>query len=199
MNNKFLDAIAKRRTFYGIGKNIALTQDHIQEIVEQSVVNTPTAFNSQSGRAAVLFAEQHKKLWSIALDSLRKIVPADAFAKTEEKVNSFAAGAGTILFFEDMSIVEALQKKFALYKDNFPVWSLQSNGMLQLIIWTALEQEGLGASLQHYNPLIDDEVKAQWKLPGSWKLLGQMPFGAPTAQPDKKEFAPLQDRVKIFG
>ena len=30
--------------------------------------------------------------------------------------------------------------------------------MLQLVVWTALEAEGLGATLQHYNPLIDDEV-----------------------------------------
>ena len=29
-------------------------------------------------------------------------------------------------------------------------------GMLQLAVWTALAEKGLGASLQHYNPLIDD-------------------------------------------
>lgn len=30
----------------------------------------------------------------------------------------------------------------------FPVWSLHQTGMLQYIVWTALEKEGLGASLQ---------------------------------------------------
>lgn len=74
-------------------------------------------------------------------------------------MDSFKAGYGTVLFFEDQSIVKSLQEQFALYADNFPIWSQQTSGMHQLVVWTALEGEGLGATLQHYNPLIDDEVK----------------------------------------
>jgi len=198
MTKNFLEAIAKRRSIYGIGKQIDVTQERIQEIVEQAILHTPSAFNSQSARVALLFGEQHDKLWSITMETLRKIVPAGAFSQTEQKINSFAAGAGTVLYFEDMSVVEGLQKQFASYKDNFPIWSLQSNGMLELVIWAALEQEGLGASLQHYNPLIDDEVKSTWKLPVSWKLVAQMPFGAMTAEPNTKEFQPIKDRLSVF-
>lgn len=36
--------------------------------------------------------------------------------------------------------------------------------MHQLVVWTALETEGLGATLQHYNPIIDDEVKNEWNI-----------------------------------
>ena len=198
MTKNFLEAIAKRRSIYGISKQTDVTQERIQEIVEQAALHTPSAFNSQSARVVLLFGEQHDKLWSITMETLRKIVPAGAFSQTEQKINSFAAGAGTVLYFEDMSVVEGLQKQFALYKDNFPIWSLQSNGMLELVIWTALEQEGLGASLQHYNPLIDDEVKSIWKLPAPWKLIAQMPFGAMTAEPDAKEFQPIRDRLKVF-
>jgi predicted oxidoreductase (fatty acid repression mutant protein) len=128
----------------------------------------------------------------------RKIVPAENFSATEDKINSFRNGYGTVLFFEDQSIIEGLQKQFALYKDNFPVWSQQSSGMLQLVIWTSLENEGLGASLQHYNPLIDEEVKKEWNIPENWKLIGQMPFGKPSAQPGEKQFQPLEDRVKVI-
>ena len=39
-----------------------------------------------------------------------------------------------------------------------------------------LEDAGMGASLQHYNPLSDDEVRKAWNLPGDWKLVAQMPF-----------------------
>lgn len=53
--------------------------------------------------------------------------------------------------------------------------------MLQLFVWTALENEGLDASLQHYNPIIDEEVKKQWNIPESWKLIVQMPFGKPAS------------------
>ncbi|GIP37005.1 hypothetical protein J31TS4_02850 [Paenibacillus sp. J31TS4] len=94
--------------------------------------------------------------------------------------------------------LQGLQEQFPSYKDNFPVWSQQSNGMLQFVVWTSLELEGLGASLQHYNPLIDEKVAAEWNLPESWKLIAQMPFGKPTAEPGEKEFKPLHSRLQIF-
>jgi predicted oxidoreductase (fatty acid repression mutant protein) len=70
--------------------------------------------------------------------------------------------------------------------------------MLQFVVWTSLELEGLGASLQHYNPLIDEEVRAKWNLPSTWKLIAQMPFGKPTGAPGEKEFQPLDTRMKVF-
>lgn len=198
LNNCFLESIAKRRSFYSIGKGIDVTNTRIQEIIEYSTKHTPSAFNSQSARVILLLNEQHQNLWDITKEALREIVPKGAFAKTAEKIDSFASGIGTVLFFEDMSVVEGLQKQFPTYKDNFPIWSMQSNGMLEFVIWTALEHEGLGASLQHYNPLIDREVKRQWDVPDAWKLIAQMPFGIPTAQPDEKEFNAIEDRVKVF-
>jgi predicted oxidoreductase (fatty acid repression mutant protein) len=132
------------------------------------------------------------------MEALRKVVPADKFSPTEEKINSFKSGYGTVLYFEDSSIIESLQQQFALYKDNFPVWSQQSNGMLQLVIWTALQEEGFGASLQHYNELIETDVKKEWSIPDNWKLVGQMPFGKPTAEPGEKQFQALADRIRVF-
>ena len=198
MNNSFNQAVESRRTYYAIGKDSKVSKEEIKNVVEHSVKHVPSAFNSQSARAVVLFGDNHDKLWEIVRETLRKIVPAEAFASTDEKVNSFQNGFGTILYFEDQSVVQGLQEAFPLYKDNFPIWSLQSDGMLQFTVWTALEELGLGASLQHYNPLIDDEVRSTWGLPGSWKLLGQMPFGVPLADPGAKEFSPLDARVKVF-
>lgn len=88
--------------------------------------------------------------------------------------------------------------KFSLYKDNFPIWSLQSNGMLEFAVWTMLEDEGLGASLQHYNPLVDEGVRKAWNLPASWKLLAEMPFGSVEAPAGTKEFLPLEERMKVI-
>lgn len=198
MSKDFYNAIKDRRTIYGISNESPISEDRIKEIINYAVKHTPSAFNSQSDRVVVLFGESHNKLWDITKETLRKIVPAENFSSTEQKINSFRNGYGTVLFFEDSSVVELLQQQFVLYKDNFPVWSLQSNGMLQHVIWTSLEIEGLGASLQHYNPLIDDEVKEQWHIPTNWKLLAQMPFGKPTAAPDEKQFQPLEMRVKFF-
>ncbi|MDL2291785.1 nitroreductase family protein, partial [Bacteroides sp. OttesenSCG-928-F21] len=37
-----------------------------------------------------------------------------------------------------------------------------------------------------------------WNLPKEWKLMAQMPFGTPIAQPGEKEFESLAKRVKVF-
>ncbi|MGG0846373.1 nitroreductase family protein [Peribacillus simplex] len=198
MTKDFYTAIKERRSYYGINKEVQVSDEKIKEIVEFAVKHTPSAFNSQSSRLIVLSGSAHDKLWDITTQALRKAVGEGDFSGTQQKMDSFKAGYGTILFFEDESVVKSLQEQFATYADNFPIWSQQTSGMHQLVVWTALEAEGLGATLQHYNPLIDDEVKKEWDVPSNWKLIAQMPFGNPTAQPGDKEFKPLEDRIKYY-
>ncbi|MBA8818539.1 nitroreductase family protein [Ochrobactrum sp. GPK 3] len=199
MNNSHLASIKKRRTQYALGKNLPLAKEQVAELIREAVKHTPSSFNSQSSRAVILFGAESDKLWNIAKEELRKIVPADAFAQSEAKLNSFAAGAGTVLFFEDQNVVKGLQEQFALYADNFPVWSEQSGGMAQHSVWTALSDAGIGASLQHYNPLIDAEVAKTWDIPSSWKLRAQMPFGSNEQPFGEKAFMDDGDRFKVFG
>ncbi len=198
MTKNFYEAIEGRRTHYGISKDQVVSDDKIKEIIEHAVKHTPSAFNSQTARVVLLLDKHHTKLWYITKEALRKIVAADKFASTEEKINSFNAGYGTILFFEDHNTVEYLQKEFPTYKDNFPIWSKESSGMHQFNIWTSLQLEGYGASLQHYNELIEEEVKKEWKIPDGWKMRAQMPFGKPTSNPGEKEFKPLEDRIIVY-
>lgn len=199
MSKDFFSAVADRRTFYNISKEAVVSDDKIKEIIQKAVKHTPSAFNSQSARVVLLLEKQHDKLWDIATEALRKIVPSDQFSSTEEKINSFKNGYGTILFFEDMSIIESLQSQFPLYKDNFPIWSQQASGMHQFVVWTGLEIEGFGVSLQHYNEVIEADVKKEWNIPNNWKMIAQMPFGKPTKEPDEKQFNPLDDRIKVFN
>lgn len=198
MKNYYFSALEKRRTNYSISPQSPVSDNRIVELVEHAVKYTPSAFNSQSARAVILFGEQHKKLWSETLNILRGIVPAEAFSSTEEKIRSFAAGYASVLFFDDTAVTEGLMQAYPLYKDNFPVWAQQANGMLQHAVWTSLSLEGLGASLQHYNPLIDDAVSKAFGTPQQWKLIAQMPFGTPTAPPQDKVFLPVEERVKVI-
>ena len=188
MARSFKEAIQHRRTHYGIGNNSPISDNEIHEIIKTAVTHVPSAFNSQSTRIVLLLGESHKKLWEIVKDTLRKIVPAEAYK----------AGYGTVLFFEDTAVVEGLQKQFPSYKDNFPVWSQQTSAMHQLAIWTMLEDAGFGASLQHYNPLIDEAVAKQWHINPNWKLIAEMPFGTSTQEPGEKQFAPLEERILVF-
>lgn len=195
---EFLEALKNRRTCYDIGKAVSIPQEKIIDIVKESVRHTPSAFNSQSARVVVLFGEEHDKLWDITMENLRKIVPADKFEPTELKINSFKAGYGTVLFFDETNTTNSLMEKFALYRENFMPWAEQANGMLQHVIWVALEQEGLGASLQHYNEVIQESVKNQWGICDSWRMIAQMPFGNVVSPPGEKEFMDINERVKVL-
>lgn len=192
-------ALRERRSIYSIRKESPISDQRIQELIEETVKHTPSAFNNQSTRVVLLLGRQHDVLWDITTDVLKAIVPAEQFSSTQEKMDGFRNGYGTVLFFEDRAVINDFQQKFPLYQDYFPVWSQHTSGMHQLVIWTALEAEGLGVNLQHYNPLIDERVKAEWGLPESWELVAQMPFGRPIAPAGEKQFNPIQDRVKVFN
>ncbi len=198
MTNNFFDAVKNRRSYYNISADSPATDERLREIVEYAVKHSPSAFNSQSGRTVLLLAKHHEKLWNMTEDVLRGFVPADQFQQTADKIQSFRAGHGTVLFFEDQNIVKSLQEQFPLYAANFPVWSNQSSAMLQFVVWTGLETEGLGASLQHYGELIEDAVKTEWKLAPEWKLVAQMPFGKPLSEPGEKSFEDISKRSLVF-
>lgn len=198
MKDGFWQLAEKRRSIYALGQEKVLTEDEVISLVQNMVRQCPTAFNSQSGRVVVLFGGQNQRLWNMVKDCLREKVPAEAFAKTEEKINSFAAGFATVLYFIDDEVTKDLQKKYPLYAENFPIWAEQANGMLQYMVWTALAEQNVGASLQHYNPLIDEKLREIWNLPKSWKLRAQMPMGSIETAAGEKTYLPLEKRVLIF-
>jgi uncharacterized protein len=199
MEKTFMQALENRRTYYAIGSESPVSEEKIEEVIRFAAKHVPSAFNSQSTRMVLLLGKHHRRIWNITKDILRKIVPAEAFKATEEKIdNCFLSGHGTVLYFEDQEVVKGLQESYPAYADNFPVWSQQTSAMHQLAVWTMLEDLGLGVNLQHYNPLIDDEVAKEWQLPASWKLIAEMPFGNPLAGPGEKQFKPIDERVKVF-
>ena len=58
-------------------------------------------------------------------------------------MNAFKSGYGTVLYFEDSEVVEELQEKFALYKENFPIWSQQSSECYNLQFGQLWKLKGL--------------------------------------------------------
>lgn len=195
----FLDYIKQRRTIYAVGKNVALTPEQIESVIKEAVNHSPSAFNSQTSRIVTLFGESHLQFWNIVRETLRKIVPEAAFEGTNAKINSFAAGYGTVLFYEDQDVVKSLQEQFALYADNFPVWSEHSSAIAQFAVWTALSEQNIGASLQHYNPIVDAEIAEIFDIPANWKLRAQLVFGSIEAPAGEKTFMAEADRFKTFN
>ncbi|EGV35226.1 nitroreductase family protein [Neisseria weaveri] len=192
-------AAETRRSVYALNKNLPLPAAEVAEIVKHAVLHTPSSFNSQSTRVVVLFGAEHEKLWQFAEDALRAIVPAEKFEPTQQKLDMFKAAAGSVLFFEDQNVVKGLQERFPSYADNFPIWAEHADAMHQYAVWTTLAAAGIGANLQHYNPLIDNAVAQEWSVPANWTLRAQMVFGGIDAPAGEKTFDPLEGRLKVFG
>ena len=190
----------QRRSIYALGNQLPVSHKEVVKLVEHAILHTPSSFNSQSTRVIILFGEEHQKLWQIAEDTLRAIVNDDEqFASTKQKMNSFKAGAGTVLFFEDRKVVKSMQDNVPLYADKFPVYAQHTNAMHQYAVWTALASIDIGASLQHYSPIIDDKVAETWDVDKDWELVAQLVFGAIEQPAGDKTFEPLDKRLKVFG
>ena len=198
MDKTFWEAVKGRRSIYTIDDTPVVPEARIEQIAADALRNVPSPYNSQTTRLQLLFGAAHKALWDLTLDILRGVTKPERFAATEEKINtSFKAGYGTVLYFVDKDAVAELAAKFPRFTEKFTLWSQHSCAMHQFVIWAALEAEGLGASLQHYNPLIDDAVKKRWNVPQSWELVAQMPFGRPTEMPEPKDKLPVPPRLLV--
>ncbi|WP_122645041.1 nitroreductase family protein [Enterococcus mediterraneensis] len=194
----FVDTLKNRRSIYALGRNVSLSETEIENLVKEAVRQSPTAFNAQSPRAVILFGEAHEKLWDLTEAALKPLTPEEAFPNTQNKLAGFKAGLGTVLFFKNTDTVKALQEQFALYADNFPDWAEQSNGIATANTWVALEEAGLGANLQHYNPVIDEAVAKEWNIPSNWQLRSQLVFGSKEAEAGEKDYLDDNERFLVF-
>lgn len=195
---KIFEDLELRRSRYGLSKEAVLTEEEVIELVEASVQHTPSAFNAQTQRAVVLFGKHSDTFWDLTREALRKVAPEEGFENTVAKLERFKQGQGTILYYIDTDVVKGLQDQFALYADNFPIWAEQENGMMQLVTWTALAGAGIGASVQHYNPLVDASAAEAFEIPSSWKLVAQMPFGKAIDEVQPKTLQDVKGKVKVF-
>ena len=116
-------AFTKRRSIYALGGNLPVKPQAIIDIAERTILNTPSAFNSQTTRLVVLFGKQHKQLWDITETHLRKAVGSNDFSGSKQKMDGFRAAVGTVMFYEDKEVIQSLQDKFELYADRFPIWA----------------------------------------------------------------------------
>ena len=194
----FVDQLKKRRSIYELGKRVHYSQAYLSEMLQAAVRSCPSAYNSQSTRIVVLFADSHYKFWELVKQVQRQHVPTHIYEGAEIKLNQCAAAYGTILFYEDQAVIQQLQKKMPLNAEDFPIWSEQTSGMAQFAVWTALADSGLGASLQHYNPIVDEQVHAEWDIPANWKLRAQLVFGSIEGETHAKDYLADEERFKIF-
>lgn len=194
----FQEAVTNRRSIYKLGRNIPVLQSQIIAAVERMTKDVPSPLNMQSARVVVTMLDHHENVWHITKGALKSALPPLKYAEAEKQIDSFEAAYGTILFFESSDMIKAMQDEMPEYAAVLPTAAMQANGMLQFAVWTALEDLGLGANLQHYNPIIDEDIKKIFCLPDSWDLVAQLVFGEKLESPQPVEKIPTGVRVKIF-
>ena len=193
----YIEALNQRRSEYSLSPELPVSQDDVVKLIRDIISVTPTSYNGQSPRAFVLFGDDHKALWKIVEDSLIAKIGPERYQKSKGKIDGFANAAGRILYYEDDSVTKKLQEDNPSYRDNFPVWAEQANGMLQFAVWSGLRTLGIGANLQHYNPLIDDRVRETFGIPEGYRLIAQMPFGKVVREAPRKPRLNPEDTVRV--
>ena len=187
----YIEIIKKRRSYYNLSEDVDLSNEEIKYLVEDVMNTTPSHMNSQTTRIVLLFDEKSKDFWTRVNETFDNKIK-------EEKFHGFYHAKGTALFFIDTDEIKKQEKDIPSYKEYFETWGHHSLAMLQLNLWQALRDEGIGASNQHYNPVIDSWVKDLYELPDSWELTAEMPFGKIEEEPEAKEKKPIEEILKVF-
>ena len=185
-----VDAVKKRRSVYDLNKKLPVPEDQVVKLICDLTELVPDAFNMKSQQVIVALGDKQDALWDTIDDAFGGKV-------AREKIDGFKAAAGTVLYFYDEAVVKKYQEDFPLYAANFPIWAQQSNGMLQFSIWAGLRELGIGANVQHYNPVIDNAVKKLFNVPENFVLVAQMPFGGIGSETAPKEKEDIGKRVKL--
>ena len=92
----FMQAVASRRTYYALSPSSPIPDSRIQELVTETIKNTPSAFNSQTARLVLLLKKEHEKLWDIVAEVYQQQLPAEKFAHAKVKFDGFRKGYGTV-------------------------------------------------------------------------------------------------------
>ena len=193
-------ALETRRTHYVLGKNTDFSKQEIVDAISNVVKHAPSAFNNQSTRVVILFGDQKEKFWQHIYDVQKDVLDDDAWEQQSATITGARDEAlGTVLFFEDNATADQLPTN----PERTHVYKHTANANVQYGTWLTMADLGLGASLQHFNlgyeQGFDKETRQMFDLPDSYEMVAQMPFGSIEAPAGDKDFAPLEERVFVFG
>lgn len=172
---EFRDLVKKRRSIRTL-QAADVDKEDIKDIIKLAQY-VPSPMNIQVARAILATDKAHIKVWETVLAKVIPLTKKENLMRTKQKIAGFKAGSGTLLIYLDKGAMTTLQQKYPLYAENMPQYALEEIGMFQYVIWLGLVERGYSASLQHYNPLIDDELAKAFHVPRDWQLISQIPFG----------------------
>ena len=88
------DALGMRRSYHALNKNLPIPESDVKKLIEDVTTLVPDAFDMKSQRVIVAMGDKQDQLWDSIYDVFKGKVDRD-------KIDSFKAAAGTILYFYD--------------------------------------------------------------------------------------------------
>ncbi|GMK58621.1 hypothetical protein CspeluHIS016_0600630 [Cutaneotrichosporon spelunceum] len=202
-SSQFFAILSGRRSVYALKPSSPISDAAIRELVEKAIHLSPTAYNSQTPRIALVLGDNHARVWDAMWAENQKTFP-DAEMEAAQRLkweNAFMSGYGSVIFFDDRKTLEQAIAKSPHRKTELGVWSKNGTGILQHVVWTALAAEGLGASLQHFPQIsttVDAALRKVIDVPEEWECTAIMPFGEIVEPPPPKSKMPVGELVKVF-
>jgi predicted oxidoreductase (fatty acid repression mutant protein) len=122
----FLAALANRRSYYALRAESPIPDSKLRSILRDVLLLTPSAFNSQSSRMVILLKQEHEKFWNIVKEVLRNHIGNELFQKSEPKLDGFKAAYGTVLFYEDVPVIQEMKENSLFLRSiSMHGWSIQ--------------------------------------------------------------------------
>jgi predicted oxidoreductase (fatty acid repression mutant protein) len=175
------DLMARRRSIRQL-RDGSLPRGALARIVA-AARSVPAAYNRPPWHIVVVH-ERSGGFWDVVEAAFRDRLGGDRLARYLDRLAGFRGGVGAVLVYEDRTAVEEMRQACGIDHDQARAYSEQGLGMVQLALWLAIVAEGLGASLQHWEALIEDRVAAFLGLPADrFRLAATMPLGFPAEEP----------------
>ncbi|KAL7928416.1 Nitroreductase-like protein [Trichoderma chlorosporum] len=204
--DQFLAAAKYRRTVYGLKSTSAVSDERVEQIVGEVLSFAPSSYNTQPGRITIVTGEKHKGLWDVIIAESEPILKGAGEEVWKTMSGIFAAhkGAyGSVVFWDSNDAIKAAGEQHKSGAHMFPQFADHSTGMAQILVWTALELEGLGANLQHMQaiPPAEAAIKKYLGVPADYVLKAHINYGDlaqphPEAVPGK---LPLSETLKVIS
>ncbi|KAI1842490.1 hypothetical protein JX266_011385 [Neoarthrinium moseri] len=203
--DQFLAAAKHRRTVYALKGSSSVSDSRIEEVVKDVLSFAPSSYNTQSARITLVLGDKHKQFWDIVIKESEPILKGAGEAvwnAMEPRFQGFKNAYGSVVFWEDGKTIKQAQDTHKASAAMFPEWADHASGMHQLLVWTALELEGLGANLQHMNaiPPVEAALKKFLDVPEEWKLKAHLNFGDEAQpHPDAPQKLPVSETFKVVS
>lgn len=106
-----------------------------------------------------------------------------------------------VLFWERGKTTKEAAETHKATGHMFGEWGEHTQGIHQILVWTALELEGVGANLQHMNaiPPVEAAIKKLGGVPEDYKLKAHLNYGdEQAARPENPPKLPITETLTIL-